>query len=44
MIKPHMVHVLTMQGLLEPLDGNHVLGDFESLSLRLDGKLTKTRQ
>ncbi len=29
-----------MQGLLEPLDVDHVLGEFESLALSLNGELT----
>lgn len=29
-----------MQGLLEPLDINHVLGEFKSLALSLNGELT----
>ena len=32
--------VPTMGGLLEPLDRNHVLGDFEGLPLGLDGELS----
>lgn len=30
-----------MQGLLEPLHDHHVLGEFESLALSLNGELTE---
>lgn len=30
-----------MEGLLEPLDVNHILGDFKSFSLCLNGEFTK---
>lgn len=29
-----------MQGLLEPLDTDHVFGEFESLAFSLNGELT----
>ncbi len=33
-----------MQGLLEPLDVDHILGEFESLALGLNGELTALRE